>query len=516
MADEPSLPVLPGVSWDERSQSFSKGPRKRIRPLQSGSGNALMGLHNSSDPAIFSSDDDPGLDNYVSSRRKRKYVGSWYNQLPASGDSTFSESIQLPRPKRTLRRQLDSGVFLGSDGTDNDEIPEILELPLHSKVPRFERPAVPTLPETERLAQDKIRECLEQGNESIDFWSMGLEELSNETVAPLSQLQLIPQVTRDVAFEQKEPELKIYLARNRLARLPGALFDLSHLTVLSLRDNKLTELPTAIAKLTNLRELNVAQNKLRQLPAQLLSLLRPSAKLKKLTLFPNPFVQPDRSIGDISEDNEMTALEYSATMPTGPRKPSHVARFLGRSPVQLTTSHGRIISKFVLSMDGGRVRVHVSRGECDDATDDKFRDEPAAKQSKVPSLLEAALKACYNTSKPELLPEYIPDELYQIRGLLDRAARQKYSGGIACSTCQRLMVMPAVQWVEWRDIRSCQWQKSAAIEGELSAKLVPLSTSADEISIPFLRQACSWPCGPVGKEVDMGWAQGFDVRVTKT
>lgn len=515
MADEPSLPVLPGVSWNERSQSFSKGSRKRIRTLQSGSGNSLMGLHNSSDPAIFSSDDDPGLDNYMSSRRKRKYVGSWYNQLPASGDSTFGESMQVPKTKRTLRRQLDSGVFLGSDGTENDEIPDALELPLHSKIPRLERSIVSVLPEAERQAREKIRECLEQGNESVDFWSMGLEELSNETVAPLSQLECIPQVTRDVAFEQREPELKIYLARNRLARLPGALFDLSHLTVLSLRDNKLTEIPTAISELTNLRELNVAQNKLRQLPAQLLDLLGPHGKLKKLMLFPNPFVQPDRDIGDISEDNEMTPTEYSATMPIGPKKPSHVARFLGRSPVQLTTAHGRVISKFVLSMDGGRVKVELARGESGGDADRQLPDESVPKPSKVPSLLEAALKACYNTSKPETLSEYIPEELHQIRALLERAARQKYCGGIACCTCQRLMVIPAVQWVEWRDIRSCQWQRSSANEAELSAKLVPLSTSADEIAVPFLHRACSWLCGPVEREADLSWAEGYDLHVTK-
>jgi hypothetical protein len=344
---------------------------------------------------------------------------------------------------------------------------------------------------------------------------MGLEELSNETVAPLSQLECIPQVTRDVAFEQREPELKIYLARNRLARLPGALFDLSHLTVLSLRDNKLTEIPTAISELTNLRELNVAQNKLRQLPAQLLDLLGPHGKLKKLMLFPNPFVQPDRDIGDISEDNEMTPTEYSATMPIGPKKPSHVARFLGRSPVQLTTAHGRVISKFVLSMDGGRVKVELARGESGGDADRQLPDESVPKPSKVPSLLEAALKACYNTSKPETLSEYIPEELHQIRALLERAARQKYCGGIACCTCQRLMVIPAVQWVEWRDIRSCQWQRSSANEAELSAKLVPLSTSADEIAVPFLHRACSWLCGPVEREADLSWAEGYDLHVTK-
>lgn len=526
MAEEPSLPALPAVSWNEESQTFAKGSRKRLRPVHPNTGTTAPGLYNSSDPAVFSSDDDPGLDNYVGGRRKRKYVGSWYQQFPTSSDSTFSEGPQqvLPRPKRTLRRQLDSGVFLGSDGTtDNESVPDMMELPIHSKFPRLERPPVPMFSESEHLAQDKIRECLEQGNESIDFWSMGLEDVSNETIAPLAQLSCIPQVTRDVAFEQRDPELKIYFARNRLWRLPGSLFDLTFLTVLSLRDNKLSELPSSISKLTNLRELNIAQNKIRALPPQLLDLIGSAGRLKKLMLFPNPFLQPERAIGDISEDGSMDAHDYVIGMPNGGKRPAVLSRFLGQTPLQLTTSRGLVTSKFNLCFESGKLPVEFARQ--DYGIDDKDTvlrgsgDNLATKQSRVPSLVEAALRASHRFSKPESLADYIPDELQQLRTLLAQTGRQKHSGGLKCSTCRNLMVMPAVEWVEWRDLRTCYWLQADRSHNvgpeEISARLIPLSKATGEIALPFLHRACSWHCGPMDKKLDMGWSKNPKIRVVE-
>src|SRR5262245_13740755 len=97
MAEEPSLPKLPCVSWDERSQTFSNNPnpRKRARLLKS---HAPPLISTSSDPAIFSSDDDPALENYTQGRRKKRLVGSWYEQHPTSSDSSFGEDV-LPKPK---------------------------------------------------------------------------------------------------------------------------------------------------------------------------------------------------------------------------------------------------------------------------------------------------------------------------------------------------------------------------------------------------------------------------------
>jgi hypothetical protein len=70
-----------------------------------------------------------------------------------------------------LERQFDSGVFMGSDGTDMDEFMEEIEsgpasLPLRqSRIIQTQKAA----PTPEELAQGQIQRCLEDGNESIDL-----------------------------------------------------------------------------------------------------------------------------------------------------------------------------------------------------------------------------------------------------------------------------------------------------------------------------------------------------------
>ncbi|KAG7146203.1 hypothetical protein HYQ46_005001 [Verticillium longisporum] len=170
MADEPSLPRLPAISWNEHTQSFSNNPRKRGRARRSS--NATPLFNNSSDPAVFSSDDDPALDNYVEGRRKKRYIGTWFQQQPAS-DSSFEveESRPLPKPKRTLKRQLDSGVWMGSDSTDGEEMLEELSLPLQPKLLQLNQTPIqrPALSATERLAREKIQKCLDEGDEDVDL-----------------------------------------------------------------------------------------------------------------------------------------------------------------------------------------------------------------------------------------------------------------------------------------------------------------------------------------------------------
>jgi hypothetical protein len=171
MSDEPSLPRMP----PSRAADAIFGPnRKRVRLFDgngngsgSGSGSHHLSAHalllnNSSDPAVFSSDDDPALDNYALPdptgtgdgsrvRKKKRYVGAWFAQHPASTDSTFDEDVSLPeqrarephdrepqtmtlpllsspvRPRpsknrRTFERQFDSGVWMGKEGiAEGDE-----------------------------------------------------------------------------------------------------------------------------------------------------------------------------------------------------------------------------------------------------------------------------------------------------------------------------------------------------------------------------------------------------------
>lgn len=535
--EEPVLPLLPSISWDEESQTFSHNSRKRVRPQPSRDAPPLN--HNSSDPAIFSSDDDPALDNYVEGRRKKRYVGSWFQQHPTSSDSTFSETIHVPKQRRQWARQADSGVYLGSDGSESDDMLEILETPTRSKLPQLTRSPLRPVSRSEQTAREKIRTCIEKADETIDFWSMGLEDISNDTISPLSQFSCIPVVTKDVAFEQKEPELKIYLAMNRLMRLPGALFDLNYLTILSLRGNKLTEIPPAISKLHNLKELNVSQNRLRSLPIELLDLFKSDSKLHTLVLHPNPFFKPDNSF-----DDGLSQEEPFSSWPTRPPQsiqyngetyvPSVISRSLGRSPVQHNNTTGRVLSDFQLPADYTiqtlplEVRTHPTaksgsesgsesvpelESESDSISDSSLSSAPTnnGDRTSVPSLLEIALRTCYSSSQLPEMVHYMPDGLVHLRQLLHRAVKQKQAGGVICSTCRRAHVVSIVEWIEWREVRTC---KRASLGGDANIVFVgPSSKVEGERAVPFLHRGCSSRCGPK-ERMGSGWDDSESVSKT--
>lgn len=77
--------------------------------------------------------------------------------------------------KRPFERQYDSGVFMGSDGTEMDEVMEAFE------DVQFKRPRLPSkhtrppiqlenlVSPAEELAREQIQRCLEDGDESIDL-----------------------------------------------------------------------------------------------------------------------------------------------------------------------------------------------------------------------------------------------------------------------------------------------------------------------------------------------------------
>ncbi len=167
------------------------------------------------------------------------------------------------------------------------------------------------------------------------MWSSGRElvSLGNATIEPLSGFSCIPVVTKGVAFEQKEPSLKIYLGNNRLQRLPSAIFTIEHITLLSLRGNRLTEIPPAIGKMKNLEVLNISQNALTSLPYELMELFLTSLCLTDVLLHPNPFFKPKRDSlpvrPDLASDDD-TPPEPAVPLMAG--KP--FARFQGEFAVR--------------------------------------------------------------------------------------------------------------------------------------------------------------------------------------
>ncbi|KAI1486046.1 hypothetical protein F5X96DRAFT_275504 [Biscogniauxia mediterranea] len=540
MSEEPTLP--PTVAWDFETQTFTN-TRKRTRDRAG----ASPLLFNSSDPAVFSSDDDPHVDNYSQGRhRKKRYVGSWFQQHLASSDSTFGE-VARPRPtaKRTFKRQFDSGVWMGSDGSVDLDLEE--DVNMEAEVPpepellllRHARPAA-AISTKEEIVRQKIQSAIDEGNEDIDLSSLGITSIQNATISQLSEFSCIPLVAEDVPFEQKDPSLKLYLYDNPLLRAPGALFNLDYLTVLSLRNTKITELPPSIGNLHNLQSLNLSLNRLRYLPAELLGLMKYPSKLEHLSIHPNPFYQPSSlpQLQDIVEETKGGqedagfALIHESTSSDGTIDRFWIstddkifgtmgylsiddrefsawrATILGRSPVQYNDSRGAVLSKFrVPQQERTGSGSPISEGnitiELEDLTSSAAPARPNRDQStwntepsRVFSLFELALQSCSRTGQLRELPSYLPPQTpAHFTRVLDRVAEQSEenanSGSVPCSVCKRGVMMPTAQWIEW-------WDLSVSVmnqKGPLKARL-PLSSHPDERAVPFLRKGCSWKCVP--------------------
>lgn len=133
------------------------------------------------------------------------------------------------------------------------------------------------------------------------------------TTAPAGAANIFPQsrtfgvrtntISEASSFGLPRENIQLFLASNRISRLPLELFALRRLTVLTMRtllvsflfgnanlptgSNLLTYIPPEIAQLTNLHTLNIANNRIRYLPAEMLNMT-----LNKLQVHPNPFLQP--------------------------------------------------------------------------------------------------------------------------------------------------------------------------------------------------------------------------------
>lgn len=151
----------------------------------------------SSDPAIFSSDEQaPGAENYAvaDGRKKRTYKGSWWDRHPVKDGARHSTR------KREFKRNYDSGIFMGSEGTedplssDSFSLEEELMRDQQSATgkkqpqqngsplggfgpnsaygtPRAKLPPQPTsiVPKGHEAVCEIVKGCLETGKEDVDL-----------------------------------------------------------------------------------------------------------------------------------------------------------------------------------------------------------------------------------------------------------------------------------------------------------------------------------------------------------
>ncbi|PHH54579.1 hypothetical protein CFIMG_003563RA [Ceratocystis fimbriata CBS 114723] len=493
MSEEPTLPPLPPIDKNDlHTQTPICNPRKRA--LQR-SECYPPSFATSSDPAIFSSDDDPSLENYEpsSERRKRRLVGSWYEHnvaAPSSSDSTFTDDTVLQKPVRPVTRRIftknfDSGIYLGSDGMTTDD--DSLAMPPPPPPIRSRRLTMGLgcqLSEEQRQARRIVERCVQDSDEMIDLSLLSLESLDNDSLAPLNNLTYIPTVVDGAPFEPREPKIKILLSNNCLRSMPGALIDIENITYLSLRANKLSELPPSIGKMKNLEILNVASNNLRYLPRSLLKLLGPSGKLKDLLLHPNPLIQPEtlftRSLLDIDKAQE---------------KCTGVAAFyLDRSATQFLSTSGHICSQTTIPLLPTAATIPCNGEALDAAT--PFDAGPG---SNVASLVELVLRQCYNSSHLRELPKYVEGHEFQgIRELLESTQELYNLRGNTCASCEKLLVKPATQWIEWWAIARLQVSDTVSQTGSVEANKPTISLIDENggISVPFFAEGCTWKCRP--------------------
>lgn len=362
-----------------------------------------------------------------------------------------------------------------------------------------------------------------------------METISNTTVAKLAAISPAPYVRQGVPFSNQDPQLKLFLFRNSLSRLPKELFHLDHLTVLSLRANRLTEIPPIILRMTNLKELNLSQNSLKHLPMELLELMySPNCRLEALHLFPNPFCQPEamRPCPEIHGMTRHPSDFFEAPQRFDSRWLSMTHDFAGfrakhwaRTPVQFSSTRGDIFSTFRLDSD-----MYLAT---EDVTSEPVFPTPAGPRNKkfhptkVFSLTELMLQSCLRST--DLTPDYWRNSYIcdptsakdygHIIEPLEDMQRQREAGSLRCTVCQRNVIRPTAQWIEWWELWCSRFDEnqvtlSSTLPGGITRypgigfamplvsrdmaievrEIEPLTSNSDERLVPFLRRACSWGC----------------------
>src|SRR5436305_2747722 len=112
MMDDVELPPLPSSRALAHRSSVSLLSRKRPRIDYEAESS------NSSDPALFSSDDPaPSAEHYSAKRRKDKWQGTWWG----------GRLRRTPQRKvRQFKRNYDSGIWMGSEDTESSLEEELL------------------------------------------------------------------------------------------------------------------------------------------------------------------------------------------------------------------------------------------------------------------------------------------------------------------------------------------------------------------------------------------------------
>jgi hypothetical protein len=337
----PILPPIPGIDSDAT-------PKAKVRPQRPGlntrkrtfdtlRSSSLPPSAASSDPALFSGDEDSAAENYGQEKRKKKimYSGSWFSHMTRAGKD---------ERKREFKRNVDSGVFMAGEESDfpsSDSLGSLENELIRDMDKRQQIRQVSRFDEFERIQTSRmkwqqsllsleddtkgiveedmpssqheqvkiiIRQHLDAGNEDVELSRMDLTNLPPE-IAELATLSTQPNLVPGMLDIGRpfETNLKLMLCNNLIRDFPTPILDVSNLKVLSLRQNKLRSIPSSVRRLTSLVRLSVGGNKLSCLPFEILELAH-FHRLRVLHADPNPW-----DFAGIDQDAEYRGCEVVST-----------------------------------------------------------------------------------------------------------------------------------------------------------------------------------------------------------
>ncbi|KLJ11470.1 hypothetical protein EMPG_13329 [Blastomyces silverae] len=340
-------------------------------------------------------------------------------------------------------------------------------------------------PYEHRQARKIIAECLETGLEFIDISNLNLRTIPSGLLRPIAQFTKYPIIAEmdelpslsppncEQFFSSFEPFLCLFMTNNRLKTLPAEVFELSNLSVLSIRHNELEQIPGSIGNLTKLRELNVGGNQLSYLPFEVLQLLQKSdTHMRQLAVHPNPFVMPESSnvaewhcnvVSDgmftqrgqeakKEERDEATSAPAPSSTEIRPASAGSVPIpiLIAKGIVQFFDAEGRPVAAPEPITNSNTITPSPSPSSSFSPT------LPSSSSSLFsPSLRDIALRA-YNRG-PQISDLIEPDTFAGpaiILELLKHAEKVRDAGGKKCSGCARPFVITRAQWIEWWDCES--------------------------------------------------------------
>lgn len=309
-----------------------------------------------------------------------------------------------------------------------------------------------------------------------------------------SSIQETPSTSQEHAYEPLIPNIKLFLASNRLKRLAKEIFELENLVVLSIRQNELRRLPDAFRRLTRLEELNVSGNRLDSLPYAILNLIK-EEKLRKLSTFPNPFKEFDenetaRLVELPAKDGPILTAESQPTFYWKSGKPANIQQIMRQIPQlrsdymnqhsQCSRQGAKVPTSLPVVADSVPSLVELALRECS-RQEDFVQDTDYLKQEEDENS-NPDITACASFS---LLPDGQRHSSEIMTDMLKAGQAVWLEGGKRCTVCNRDYIIQRASWYEW-------YQLSNAVA-------VPSVPDADDKVqslnvVPFYREACSLAC----------------------